>query len=68
MQATTTNNGTVDQQFTLQLSFIEMHIVMQAMQAYHRDGYGTANADKPNWAHSEAAEKLHDELLEIYTV
>ena len=40
---------------------------MQAMSTYaHKHGYGQWNSSAPNYAHAEAAEKLHDGLTEIY--
>ena len=67
MQAQTFNTGTTEQTFKLELSFTEMHIIMQAMSTYaHKHGYGQWNSSAPNYAHAEAAEKLHDGLTEIY--
>lgn len=67
MQATTTGNS-IDQKFTLELSSIEMHILMQAMSIYGaRHGYGQWDSKTPNGSHADASEKLHDEMTEIYT-
>lgn len=66
MNATKIHNGT-DERFTLELSFVEMHIIMQAMNAYaHKTGYGQWTTATPNQSHAEAAEELHDSLTEIY--
>ena len=67
MKAQTTNNGTGDQRFQLDLSFIEMHIIMKAMGAYEsKMGYGGWNETPASDGHINAAEKLHTELTDAY--
>lgn len=56
----------INQTFTLELSFIEMHIIMKAMSEYSSQNYNPRYGT-PNNEHAEAAEKLHDELTEIYS-
>lgn len=60
---------TTEERFDLtDLSFTEMHIIMQAISTYaYKHGYGQWDTSAPNEAHAAAAEKLHDELTEIYT-
>ena len=49
--------------FTLKgLSSIQMHILLNAMAAYQRQGYAPDNQ-----AHSDAAESFGNELLDLYT-
>lgn len=63
----TTNGNITGEVFILELTFIEMHIVMQAMSTYgYKHGYGQWNTMKPNEDHAEAAEQLHDELTKLY--
>lgn len=62
MKASKTN-----QKITLELSPIEMHIIMQAMDSYaYKQGYGQWGKSTRNDSHAIAAEQVHDELLEIY--
>jgi hypothetical protein len=59
---------TIEEKFTLELSFTEMHIIMNAISTYaYKHGYGQWNTSAPNDSHAAAAEKLHEELTEIYT-
>lgn len=68
MKATTQNNGTTNQTFTLELSFIEMHIIQKALSCYgYKHGYGAWDTPAASQEHADAAEKLHDEMTEIYT-
>jgi hypothetical protein len=62
-----TQPGATTETFKLELSFIEMHILIQAMNTYaHKHGYGQWNTSAPNEAHATAAETFHDELTNIY--
>lgn len=61
------NYTSTDERFQLDLSFIEMHIIMNAMTAYMMNGYTLARGDEEvNYSHAEAAEKLHNEMTEFY--
>ena len=54
-----------EETFQLNLSFIEMHIIMRAMSEYSNNAY-QAKHGTPNYHHAEAAEKLHDEMTFTY--
>ena len=61
------NETRYNELYTLKLSFIEMHIIMQAMDNYaYKTGYGQWNTSAPNLMHAEAAEKFHDQLSDFY--
>ena len=59
---TKTETGFIDMKYSLELSMIEMHILVRALLHYNMDAYKlTKNID-----HCDAAEKLSDEVLELY--
>jgi len=54
--------------YTLNLSFVEMHILINAMQEYQRAG-NNPSTNKPenfNVAHANAAEQLYSEMVDFY--
>jgi hypothetical protein len=54
--------------YTLELSFSEFHAIMEAMADYSNNRYNRRGTNPAafNQAHAEMAEKLHDNLLDIY--
>lgn len=59
--------STGDEMYTMQLSFIEMHFLIKAMEAYNSRGYGGLNSTPASEGHQAGAEALHNELLDLYT-
>lgn len=69
MQSTIVKNRKGSDIYKLEFTFIEMHIIMQAMAAYSHQGFqqrGTPS-NSINEAHIKAAEELHDEMIDVYT-
>lgn len=69
-QKTKKTLNVTDDVFQLELSFVEMHIIMKAMSEYQRllyNPHGRKIGVDYNVCHAEAAEKLHNELTELYT-
>lgn len=59
---------TTEGNYSLELTFAEMHILLKAMSVYGvKTGYGQYDCINPNESHAAASEKLYDELLECYT-
>ncbi len=59
--------STGDEMYTMQLSFIEMHFLTKAMEAYMLQGYGAYNNTPSSEGHQAGADKLHTELVDLYT-
>lgn len=70
MNATTYNKPNkvgVDQRYTLDLSFSEMHFIIEALSKYgHVHGYGLNNEPPVHVQHAIGAEALYSELIDIY--
>lgn len=62
MKGITYQTGKTDQQFELQLSFIEMHFLMNAISAYQH----TSKFYQTTPEHQDGTSQLHDEMTELY--